>query len=105
MRESVFQKQIKNELKIRFPGCYVYKTDAQQIQGSPDLLVLYKDKWAALEVKRNQKEAEKSERGDGHPNQGYRVRQMNEMSFAAYIFPENKEEVLDGLERLFRPKE
>ncbi len=95
MLENNFQKKIKKEIKERFPGCYIYKTDSQQIQGSPDLLILHKDKWAALEVK-------KSENAPHRPNQDYRVRQMNEMSYASFIFPENKEKVLNDLERLFK---
>lgn len=94
MRESEFQRKIKIELKERFPGCLIYKTDPSQIQGSPDLLVLYKDKWAALEVK-------KDSRAPHRPNQDYRVKQMAEMSFASFVFPENKEVVMNDLERLF----
>lgn len=96
MNESTFQKQLKKELKDKFPGCIVYKTDPLQLQGSPDLLILYRDKWAALEVKRDSKAPHR-------PNQDYRVKQMSEMSFASYIFPENKEDVLGDLERLFAP--
>ena len=95
MLESNFQKNLKTEIKERFPGCIVYKTDPQQIQGSPDLLILYSDKWAALEVKKDKKAKHR-------PNQDYRVKQMNEMSFASFIYPENKEEVLDDMERLFK---
>ena len=94
MCESDFQKKLKKELKERFPGCIIYKTDPQQIQGSPDLIILHRDKWAGLEVKKNAKAPHR-------PNQDYRVKQMNEMSFASFIYPENKEEVFDDLERLF----
>lgn len=94
MIESNFQKRLKKEIKEKFPGCIIYKTDPQQIQGSPDLLILYSDKWAALEVK-------KSATAPHRPNQDYRVEQMNNMSFASFIYPENKEAVLNDLERLF----
>ena len=95
MYESNFQKKLKKEIKERFPGCIVYKLDPQQLQGSPDLLVLYEDKWGALEVKKDRK-------ANHRPNQDLRVKQMNEMSFASFIFPENKEEVLNDMERLFK---
>lgn len=95
MYESNFQKKLKKEIKERFPGCIVYKLDPQQLQGSPDLLVLYEDKWGALEVKKDRKASHR-------PNQDLRVKQMNEMSFASFIFPENKEEVLNDMERLFK---
>lgn len=95
MIESNFQKRIKKELKEKFPGCIIYKTDPSQIQGSPDLLVLNEDKWAALEVK-------KSAKAPHRPNQDLRVERMNEMSYASFIFPENKESVFNDLERLFK---
>ena len=95
MIESNFQKRIKKELKEKFPGCIIYKTDPSQIQGSPDLLVLNEDKWAALEVK-------KSAKAPHRPNQDLRVEHMNEMSYASFIFPENKESVFNDLERLFK---
>lgn len=95
MVESQFQKKLIKEIKSRFPGCVVFKTDPTYKQGSPDLLILYNDKWAALEVKR-------SKTATHRPNQDIYVNQMNEMSFAAFIYPENKEEVLDGLSRSFK---
>ena len=48
-KESKFQKGLIDDLKNRFPGCMVLKNDANYIQGIPDLMVLYKDHWAALE--------------------------------------------------------
>lgn len=92
--ESKFQHDLIKELKERFPGCIVTKLDPAHIQGIPDLLILYKDKWATLECKR-------SESSNKRPNQKYYVEKMNDMSFSAFIFPENKEEVLDELERSF----
>ena len=94
MIESNFQKSIKKELKTRFPGCYVLKNDPTMVQGIPDLTILYKDKWAMLEVK-------KSEKAPHQPNQDIHVKQLNDMSFAAFIFPENKESIFNDLERLF----
>lgn len=94
MKESKFQADLKKELKQRFPGCIVTKLDSGDIQGIPDLLVLYKNKWASLEVK-------KSETASKRPNQNYYVEKMNEMSFSRFIFPENKEEVLNELHKTF----
>ena len=70
------------------------KSDAGYIQGLPDLLILYKSKWAALECK-------VSEKANRQPNQEYYVGKMDEMSFSRFISPENKEEVLDELRRAF----
>ena len=77
-----------------FQGCLVLKRDANGSQGMPDLLILYKHKWASLECKRS---ATASKR----PNQEYYVRMMNEMSFSRFIYPENKEDVLNELQRSF----
>ena len=94
MKENKFQADLKKELKSRFPGCIVTKLDSADIQGIPDLLVLYKDKWAALEVK-------KSAIASHRPNQDYYVEKMNNMSFSKFIYPENKEEVLNELRKAF----
>lgn len=94
MRESKFQADLKKEIKKRFPGCIVTKMDSGDIQGIPDLLILYKDMWATLENKRS---ADAPKR----PNQEYYVNKMNEMSFSRFIFPENREEILRELENKF----
>ncbi len=92
--ESGFQDRLVRSIKDRFPGCMVFKMD--QIQGIPDLLILYKNKWASLECK-------KSAGAKKRPNQEYYVETMNEMSFSRFISPENKEEVLYELEQAFQP--
>lgn len=94
MIESRFQTELIKELKIMFPGCIVMKNDSSYIQGIPDLLILYCDKWASLECKRNANAAKQ-------PNQEYYVGLMNEMSFSKFIYPENKEEVLHELQQAF----
>ena len=94
--ESGFQDRLINKLKKLFPGCMVFKMD--QIQGIPDLLILYKDKWASLECKR-------SAGAKRQPNQEYYVGKMNEMSFSRFVSPENKEEVLNELQQVFAEKE
>ncbi|MEH2935842.1 hypothetical protein [Acutalibacter sp. JLR.KK004] len=95
MLESRFQHRLITELKEMFPGCIVMKSDSGYIQGIPDLLILYQDKWASLECK-NGANAKRQ------PNQEYYVGRMNEMSFSRFISPENKEEVLHELLQAFR---
>lgn len=92
MLESKFQANLIKEIKSMFPGCIVLKNDSSYMQGIPDLLILHKDKWASIEVKRS---ANASKR----PNQEYYVGLMNEMSFSRFICPENKEEVLRDLQQ------
>ena len=94
MLESKFQAKLIKEIKERFPGCVVLKNDSSYIQGVPDLSIFYKDRWAMLEVKQSAKASHR-------PNQSYYVDKMNEMSFSRFVFPENKDEVLDELEVLF----
>lgn len=94
MLERDFQKKVITRLKDTFPGCIVMKNDAQLKQGIPDLMVLYSDKWAALEVK-------KSETASHQPNQDYNVERMNKMSYASFIYPENEDKVFKELEEVF----
>lgn len=94
LRERDFQAKLIKELKVMFKGCIVLKNDPNYIQGIPDLLILYNDRWAALEVKI-------SKRANHQPNQEYYVNLMEQMSFAAFIYPENKEEILYELQETF----
>lgn len=93
-KESQFQGKLIYRLREMFPGCIVLKNDANYIQGFPDLTILWKNKWALLECKRN-REAPK------RPNQQYFIDRGNEMSFARFICPENEEEVLHDLQQAF----
>ena len=90
MLENKFQANLIREIKNLLPGCIVMKNDSSYIQGIPDLLILYKDKWASLECKKNA-------RASKQPNQEYYVGMMNDMSFARFICPENKEDILNEL--------
>ena len=90
--ERDFQAKLIKELKVMFKGCIIVKNDPNYIQGIPDLLILYNDRCAALEVK-------KSATAHHQPNQEYYVDLMDQMSFAAFIYPENKEEILYELQQ------
>ena len=95
MNEGKFKAELKRELRSMLPNCMIVQLDPTYIQGIPDLLILWKDKWASLECKR-------SENADRRPNQEYYVDLMNRMSFSRFIYPENKEEVLHELQQSFR---
>ena len=95
--ERNFQRDLIKEIKERFKGCLVLKLDPQYLQGIPDLLILYGDRWATLEVKRSQHASHR-------PNQNFYVDLMNKMSFSKFIYPENKERILNELERSFKAR-
>lgn len=94
MLESKFQAKLIKDLKKRFPGCEILKNDPQYVQGVCDLVIFYNDKWAMLEVK-------KSRNAKKRPNQDYYVDKFRKMSYAAFIYPENKKEILDEMEQAF----
>ena len=95
MLESKFKRKLIEELEHRFIGCIILHNDANMIQGFPDMLVLFKNRWAALEVKKN-----KNSRFQ--PNQEYYLDLLDGMSYASAVWPEIKEEVLDELEIFFQ---
>ena len=95
MLENKFQAKLIKELKEIFPGCKVVKNDPNYIQGFPDLTIFHGPRWAVLECKKSADEKKQ-------PNQEYYVEELNKMSFARFIFPENKEEVLNELRQTFK---
>ena len=94
MLEKDFQRELIQDLKERFPGALIYKNETKQ--GFPDLTILYRDRWALLECKR-------SEDASHQPNQDYYVELANDMSYASFVYPENKGDVLNALEQALRP--
>lgn len=94
--ESAYQAQLILRLGNLFPGCFILKNDPGYLQGVPDLLVLFQNKWAMLEVKASATSPER-------PNQPYYVELLDNMSFAAFIYPENEEDVLHDLQQAFSP--
>lgn len=95
MLENKFKTRLVKQIKKRFPGSFIFHLDPTEMQGIPDLLVLYNNHWGALEGKKDSKASLR-------PNQQYYVDRLNELSFARIIFPENAEEVLDEMERSFK---
>jgi len=94
VREAKFQLELIKKLKEKLPGCFVLKNDSSYIQGVPDLIVLWEDRWAMLEVKMDALSSVQ-------PNQQHYIRMFDEMSFAAFINPDNEEDVLYALQRSF----
>lgn len=96
MTENQYQARLIKKLERMFPGCFIMKTDTGYRQGTPDLIILWHNYWASLEVKI-------SEKSPTQPNQDHYIRRLDEMSFATYIYPENEEEVLSALQQAFEP--
>ena len=90
--EREFQTRLIRRLEYEFPGCVVLVKDPRSNQGIPDLIVLYADTWFALECKRFEKAAKQ-------PNQEWYVNHFDEMGFAAFIWPENEDEVIHEIQQ------
>ena len=97
MLENSFQKKLIKEIKKRFPDAIVLKNDPKYIQGFPDLTVLYFGTYFILECK-------KSKNAKKEPNQSYYISKLAKMAHAAFVYPENKEEVLHAMEKAFRAR-
>lgn len=95
--ESKFQSELIKLLEVLFPGCIILKNDPNLRQGIPDLTILWRSKWAFLEIKRSADDPEQ-------PNQRWYIEKANGFSFGAFIYPENAEEVLDDLQQAFRAR-
>lgn len=94
MTEAQYQNSLIKRLAMTFPGIVILKNDPTYIQGIPDLILLYRDKWAMLEVKKTP---------DSHhqPNQEYYVNMLNGMSYARFVYPQNEREIIDELIQKF----
>lgn len=97
MLESNYQAYLIKKLNRMFLGCLILKNDTDYMQGVPDLLILFENKWAMLEVKAYEGAPER-------PNQSYYITELDRMSFAAFIYPENEKEVLNDLQHAFQPR-
>jgi hypothetical protein len=92
MTEARYQSELIKKLRLLFPDCVILKNDPGYLQGVPDLVIFYRDRYAFLEVKA-------SKDSPTQVNQPYYVELLNTMSFADFIYPENEEEVLRALQR------
>lgn len=97
MLEKDFQKKFIRELEAIFDGCILIKNDAGYIQGFPDWTMFYKNRYAVLEIKKNKS-------AQHQPNQDYYVDLINSMGFARFVYPENKNDVIEDLKRYFKKR-
>jgi hypothetical protein len=94
MNETQYQLKLIKQIRILLPGCVILKNDPRYMQGVPDILILFHDKWAMLEVKL-------SDTAGIQPNQEYYVGLLDGMSFASFINPQTEREVLHDLQQSF----
>lgn len=94
MKENAFQSKVAKTISDLIPECFIIKPDSRDTQGLPDLIILYKNMWAALEFK-------VSSKAKVQPNQKYYIEKFGGMSFASFIHPENEREVLNALQTAF----
>lgn len=94
--ESKFKRNVIKKIATLFPGSVILKNDANYFLGIPDTLVLFEDRWAMLEFKR-EKDARRQ------PNQEYYIKKFNGMSYASFLQPENEEQVLNELQQALKP--
>lgn len=95
--ESRFEVAVIKRLELMFPGAIVLKNYPNYRQGFPDRLILFRDRWAAFEMKA-------APNSDHQPNQDYYIDRLNRMSYASFIYPENEEVVLYGLQQALRTR-
>jgi len=93
--ETIFRNKLEDDLMRLYPNAIILRVDPYCIQGFPDRLMLYENTWASFEVKA-------SKDSEHQPNQDYYVDLLNDMSFAKFVYPENKNEVLHELQRALR---
>ncbi len=94
MRETAYQRKLIDKLYDMFYGCIILKNDSSYMQGVPDIIILYDNTWAMLEVKLGSS-------SNVQPNQIFYINRFNKMSFASFINPDTEQEVLDELQRTF----
>ena len=93
--EGIFKKKLIAELEKEFPDCLITKLEADFNTWIPDVLIVDGPRWATLEVKASKADVTKPRKNK--EAQDYYVKKMRRMSYSSYVYPENKEEVLNEL--------
>lgn len=99
MLEGPYKTHLTKRIMDRFPDrCIVVRLDSALRQGVPDMAVLFEGgMWALLEAKT-------SASARRQPNQDYYVQKLDAMCYAAFIYPENEEAVLDELQQEYESR-
>lgn len=75
------------------PKAIIMKNDANYVQGIPDWIVIDQSGVYIFEIKRNKCASRQ-------PNQEYYINYFRKLGYyAAIVYPENEEEVLDAIQR------
>lgn len=94
--EGRYKTELTKRIYQRFGRdvCEVLVLDSRQ--GLPDRLIVFQGGfWAFLEAKTHAK-------AKRQPNQPYYIDHFGRMCFAAFIYPENEEAVLNAIEQEFQ---
>lgn len=94
MNECQYQRRIIRRIYREYPEVVVVRTNPQLQQGIPDLIVLSRRNWVALELKR-------SRTARHRPNQSYWLDRLGLIGFARFLYPENEQEVFNEIQTLF----
>ena len=95
-QESEFERRLIREIMKAYPGAIILKNNPNFMQGFPDRLILFEDRWAAFDAK--------AKKDSPHqPNQDYYIDLLDEMSLGMFVYPENARSFLNELQRTFRP--
>lgn len=92
--ESTFEKEFCKALRQTLGERYTYTFKLTAAKGIPDRLILYKDKYALLEFKQY-KNAKKQ------PGQETWVGHFDNLAYAAIVYPENAEKVMQDILNYF----
>ena len=96
MRESNFRTNFLKDFKALSPDIIIEFADPNRRNGIPDVIIFYKKKHARLETKRSKNASKRL-------HQQYYIDYFNSQGiYAAFLTPENKEEVFNALRRYFK---
>ena len=96
MSEATFRTKWLNKFKKLSPDIFIEFADPKRKNGIPDVIIFYKKKYARLETKRSKNASKRL-------HQQYYIDYFNSQGiYAAFLTPENQEEVYNALRRYFK---
>ena len=93
--ENKYRQDLVKKIKEIFPDIIIIHGNPNEIQGIPDLILFYKNKYAMIETKKLKKSKKQQ-------NQDYYIDFIKDWgSFASFVQRDNEEVVLNELRRYF----